>query len=280
MNWADGGRTVTWIFGPTYHRLALDKAVPTPKPGEAAAAAAAEAEKAAKKKSGTATDAKKDEKKKLPESEQIEIVLTAAAREAHGSRRLHRRAHRHDEGRRGDRERRRRSSRAIASRPSAPPASVQVPAGATSVDVHGPHDHPRALRRARPPALLDARHLPAAALEVPGEPGLRRDHDARPLGRDAGGVRPGGDGRGRPDDRPAHLLDRLHPVRRRRRREGGRQEPRRRAPSRPPPEVAGRVQREVLHAAAPRAAAVDPRRRRARRACWSCPRAAAISRRT
>lgn len=76
VNWADSGRTVTWIFGPTYHRLALDKAVPTPKPGEAEAAAAAEAEKVAKKKNGAATTPKKDQKKKLPESDQIEIVLT------------------------------------------------------------------------------------------------------------------------------------------------------------------------------------------------------------
>ncbi len=73
VNWADSGRTVTWIFGPTYHRLALDKALPTPKPAEAETAA--EAEKAAKK-SGAATTAKQDEKKKLPESERFEIVLT------------------------------------------------------------------------------------------------------------------------------------------------------------------------------------------------------------
>ena len=79
VSWADGGRTVTWIFGPTYHRLALDKAVPTPKPGEASGCAA-EADKATKKKGPTT--AKKDEKKKLPESDQIEIVLTRAARAA------------------------------------------------------------------------------------------------------------------------------------------------------------------------------------------------------
>jgi Tol biopolymer transport system component/imidazolonepropionase-like amidohydrolase len=54
VNWADGGRTLAWIFGPSYHRLALEKAFPPPGEGE-----------------------KKDEKKKpeLPKSEAIEILL-------------------------------------------------------------------------------------------------------------------------------------------------------------------------------------------------------------
>ena len=30
VGWADGGRTITWIFGPVYHRLALDAAFPPP----------------------------------------------------------------------------------------------------------------------------------------------------------------------------------------------------------------------------------------------------------
>lgn len=35
VNWADDGRTITWIFGPTYSRVALDDAVPVPEPAGA-----------------------------------------------------------------------------------------------------------------------------------------------------------------------------------------------------------------------------------------------------
>ena len=38
VGWADGGRTLTWIFGPVYHRLAFDKALPPPEPEEEKAA--------------------------------------------------------------------------------------------------------------------------------------------------------------------------------------------------------------------------------------------------
>ncbi|HET7291907.1 MAG TPA: amidohydrolase family protein [Vicinamibacteria bacterium] len=61
--WADGGRTVTWIFGPTYHRLALDKALPTPEPA------------GQEKPPGKEGD-KKEAKKKLPESQRVEIALS------------------------------------------------------------------------------------------------------------------------------------------------------------------------------------------------------------
>src|SRR6185436_16294318 len=60
VNWADGGRTLTWIWGPAYHRIALDRAWPPP--------ADAKAEKDKK--------TKKDDKKKLPESQSFEITLT------------------------------------------------------------------------------------------------------------------------------------------------------------------------------------------------------------
>jgi Tol biopolymer transport system component/imidazolonepropionase-like amidohydrolase len=75
MNWADGGRTVTWSFGPIYHRISLEKAMPTPEP---------EAEKTKDepgdkkgKKGKDAPKAEDDKKKepKLPESQAIEIVL-------------------------------------------------------------------------------------------------------------------------------------------------------------------------------------------------------------
>lgn len=61
--WADGGKTVTWSFGSTYHRLALEKALPTPEPE-------------APKKAATKEDEKKEEKKKLPESQKVEIDLS------------------------------------------------------------------------------------------------------------------------------------------------------------------------------------------------------------
>jgi imidazolonepropionase-like amidohydrolase len=67
MGWADGGKTVTWIFGPTYHRLALEKAFPPP-------------EKPEDKPAAKGKDAKKDKddekKPKLPESQKIEIALS------------------------------------------------------------------------------------------------------------------------------------------------------------------------------------------------------------
>jgi Tol biopolymer transport system component/imidazolonepropionase-like amidohydrolase len=69
VQWADGGATITWIWGPSYHRIALDKALPTPKSEDDKAA---EAKKGGEKVKGEA----KDEKKKLPESEAIEITLT------------------------------------------------------------------------------------------------------------------------------------------------------------------------------------------------------------
>jgi imidazolonepropionase-like amidohydrolase len=68
VNWADRGRTLTWVSGPTYHRIALDKALPTPETEE---------QKAAKPKDEEKKDAEKgkDAKSKLPESQAIEIVL-------------------------------------------------------------------------------------------------------------------------------------------------------------------------------------------------------------
>jgi Tol biopolymer transport system component/imidazolonepropionase-like amidohydrolase len=68
MGWADGGRTVTWSFGPVYHRIALDKALPTPEPEAAKPADTS-------KKDDPKAAEKKDDKKKLPASQAIEIVL-------------------------------------------------------------------------------------------------------------------------------------------------------------------------------------------------------------
>lgn len=65
VGWADGGRTVTWSFGPVYHRIALGKALPDPEPPKEPAPDAAPA----------AGKEPKEEKKPLPESEAIEIRL-------------------------------------------------------------------------------------------------------------------------------------------------------------------------------------------------------------
>lgn len=70
VGWADGGKTVTWVFGPKWHRLALDKAIPLPEAKDALAIEPKET----KKKDDAA--AKKKEKKKLPVSESIAIDLS------------------------------------------------------------------------------------------------------------------------------------------------------------------------------------------------------------
>ena len=67
VNWADGGKTVTWVYGPVYRRIALEKAMPEPKPP-------AEEEKGTAKDKGKG-DEKKDAATSLPESTAIEIVL-------------------------------------------------------------------------------------------------------------------------------------------------------------------------------------------------------------
>jgi imidazolonepropionase-like amidohydrolase/Tol biopolymer transport system component len=77
VNWADGGKTLTWIFGPVYHRLAFDKAFPPPGSAEAKKEEADKARTKAKKTGdGKDDDAKKEEKKALPKSDAIEIVLS------------------------------------------------------------------------------------------------------------------------------------------------------------------------------------------------------------
>lgn len=76
VNWADAGRTVTWVFGSTYHRLALDKAVPTPKPGETPAPPAMDKKAKAEAAKKGEPDKKEEDKKKLPESQSFDIVLT------------------------------------------------------------------------------------------------------------------------------------------------------------------------------------------------------------
>jgi Tol biopolymer transport system component/imidazolonepropionase-like amidohydrolase len=69
IQWADRGRRITWTYGPTFYRVALDSAIPTPEP---------EAEEEAEESGDDKEEEKKDEKKKedaLPEAEKIAIDL-------------------------------------------------------------------------------------------------------------------------------------------------------------------------------------------------------------
>jgi hypothetical protein len=104
MNWADGGKTVTWSFGPIYHRISLEKAMPTPEP-EAEKAKDEPGDKKGKKgKDAAKAEDDKKKKPKLPESQAIEIVLELPrARPAETV--ATRSANRLDEGGRGDRPR-------------------------------------------------------------------------------------------------------------------------------------------------------------------------------
>jgi Tol biopolymer transport system component/imidazolonepropionase-like amidohydrolase len=61
VDWADGGRAVTWVYGPTFRRIALDAAYPTPPPPDAAPP--------------PDEKAKKPAKKELPKSESFEVAL-------------------------------------------------------------------------------------------------------------------------------------------------------------------------------------------------------------
>jgi imidazolonepropionase-like amidohydrolase len=74
VNWADGGRTVTWVFGSTYHRLPLDRAVVAPKPEDAAPAASGG--RSGKDVKAAAEKTEKEKKTALPPSQSIEVTLT------------------------------------------------------------------------------------------------------------------------------------------------------------------------------------------------------------
>jgi len=69
VGWADGGKTITWIWGPTYHRISFDKALPEPSSDDDKEKKKDEAKKDDK-------DKKDDGKKKMPESTAIEIALS------------------------------------------------------------------------------------------------------------------------------------------------------------------------------------------------------------
>jgi hypothetical protein len=76
VNWGAAGKTITWVHGPVFRRLSLEKAFPPPKTEEEKAKEEAKAAKKTKKGKDAAKEEKKDDASKLPESEAIEIVLT------------------------------------------------------------------------------------------------------------------------------------------------------------------------------------------------------------
>lgn len=68
------GRSMSWINGTTLHRLALDKAMPTPEP-EPVVKPAEKAEKKGDKKDDKSPAAQDEKKATLPETEKLEISL-------------------------------------------------------------------------------------------------------------------------------------------------------------------------------------------------------------
>jgi Tol biopolymer transport system component/imidazolonepropionase-like amidohydrolase len=72
VNWADGGKSLTWIWGPTYHRISLDHAWDVAVEEEKKAKAREKEKDQDKEKE---KDKDKPKKKKLPENQSIEITL-------------------------------------------------------------------------------------------------------------------------------------------------------------------------------------------------------------
>ena len=98
------GKTITWVYGPTYRRLSLDKAL-SRRPAEEEAAKERPRPRARRRRR-TPTKEEKEKKSKLPQSQAVEIVLSVPRAQAHGDGGLHAaRGRDHDEGRRGDRAR-------------------------------------------------------------------------------------------------------------------------------------------------------------------------------
>src|SRR6185369_10911681 len=85
VNWADRGKTITWIHGPVFRRLSLEKAFPPPKTEEEKAKEEAQAKQAKSARKGKKDGEKKDEETKLPASQAIEIVLTLPRDRPHGT---------------------------------------------------------------------------------------------------------------------------------------------------------------------------------------------------
>ena len=82
--WADGGRTLTWALGPTFHRLPL--ACRHRVRGGAAPQGRGEGEGRGRRRQGETDEAKKDEAElQLPTAEKIAIALVAAPRRPQGS---------------------------------------------------------------------------------------------------------------------------------------------------------------------------------------------------
>ena len=205
--------------------------------------------------------------------------LRRRGRRAHRRRRLHRRPRRDDERATRSSRTASSSSRATASRPSARGRAVAVPAGREDRSTS------RA-RRSCPGSSTPTGTAPSARDGIMPQqnwhtrrlPRLRR-HDRRTTPRnDTGEVFAAAElARAGLVRGAAHLLDRHDPLRRRRRLQGRDRLARRRPVAPAAHEGRRRLLRQELQPAAPRPAPADPRRRRARSASWSCPRAARSS---
>jgi imidazolonepropionase-like amidohydrolase len=86
VSWADGGKTLTWVLGPTFHRLTLDDAV---KFAEEQRRKAEEEKKAAggddKKKAAGDKKAEEEDELKLPKAETLTVALTLPRPQPQGS---------------------------------------------------------------------------------------------------------------------------------------------------------------------------------------------------
>lgn len=90
LGWADGGRTLTWGLGNTFHRLPIDRALAFIADEKKKAALKAKAENGAdkkvdKKKGASQEDEEKEADLKLPKPDEIRIALTVPRAQPSGS---------------------------------------------------------------------------------------------------------------------------------------------------------------------------------------------------
>ena len=165
LSWSPDGKSVSWALGNTIYRQALASDTP----------------------------------------EEFHPVVEAPRARPHGTIVLDRRAHRHDEGRRGDRKGRPRRHRQPHRR------GRRERQGDTTGGREGDRrrrqdDHPR-LRRRPLAHVAAAGRAPDRGVAVPGEPRLRRDDDTRPADVHRRRVRVFRSRRYRRDSRAAHPGD-------------------------------------------------------------------------
>ena len=191
VRWADGGKTITWALGPTFHRLPLADAPSTFAAG--AERQSRRAKEAARRRSGKKDE--QEERRSQVDRSRLEAEFRSRspcrAPAPQGSFVLRGARVVTMKGERECSTTPTSSSPATGSRPSGPLGQVAVPAGAREFDAQA---------RRSIPGLIDTHaHLhysgfeivPGDQVGVPREPRLRRDHGLRPVGALARRLRPG-----------------------------------------------------------------------------------------